>query len=412
MEPSASGWIDRDVRRGVRDRCADLAAPQALSLELARERELLAHWVRGEGARRTRAVLLKEAGSAGIERAEALCERLLREGWIERREHLTGGRWEWQWIAWRDLDGLQALLGVVGKQARGARREALLQQARAWVDGRAAGREQPAVDPDLLDEMRSALEQLAQEKTLRPEALQARLGLLHALADWHDAGASGLRRDFALKASGTTKGITDADWRWLDAGFDLERLRITRFAPLLWLAGAASLLHSGRRVDLDAVHLAGLPLADVRNLSAVEGAPRLYWLIENRASFERQAQQRSRGELLLWLPGRPSSGWLDAVAHLLRLAPAPARVSADADPAGVDIACTAGALWESAGQAWEPHRMGVAEWESTGQRWPLNEHDRALLQRLLARAELHPQLRALCGAMQREGRKAEQESWL
>jgi hypothetical protein len=112
------------------------------------------------------------------------------------------------------------------------------------------------------------------------------------------------------------------------------------------------------------------------------------------------------------MPGRPSTAWLRAVAHLLRLAPAPAWISADADPAGVDIACSVGALWTERGQPWEPHRMGVAEWNATAQRWPLNDHDRALLARLLAEPALAPDLRALCEAMLREGRKAEQEGWL
>jgi integrase len=39
--------------------------------------------------RRSRATLLSDAGPAAIERAEELCERLLREGWIVRRERLT-----------------------------------------------------------------------------------------------------------------------------------------------------------------------------------------------------------------------------------------------------------------------------------------------------------------------------------
>jgi hypothetical protein len=89
-----------------------------------------------------------------------------------------------------------------------------------------------------------------------------------------------------------------------------------------------------------------------------------------------------------------------------------AWISADADPAGVDIACGVGALWAERGLLWEPHQMGVAQWQDTTQRWPLNDHDRVLLERLLARTDLQPELRALCEAMRRDGRKAEQEAWL
>jgi hypothetical protein len=78
----------------------------------------------------------------------------------------------------------------------------------------------------------------------------------------------------------------------------------------------------------------------------------------------------------------------------------------------VDIACTAGALWEARGLVWEPHRMGAEQLAATEQHWPLNDHDRTLLANLLARPALPPLLRTLCEAMQREGRKAEQEGWL
>ena len=56
--------------------------------------------------------------------------------------------------------------------------------------------------------------------------------------------------------------------------------------------------------------------------------------------------------------------------------------------------------------------MDVAQWAATPQHWPLNEHDRGLLGNLLARTGLPGGLRALCEAMLREGRKAEQEGWV
>lgn len=133
------------------------------------------------------------------------------------------------------------------------------------------------------------------------------------MADWHDAASEGSRRDFALKALGTTKAIGPADWRWLESSFDLERLRINPFAPMLWLAGEVTLHWGERRVDAGALHCIGLPLGDLRKVERVttsHGPARHYWLIENRASFERQAQQREQGTVLVWLPGRPSSAWL------------------------------------------------------------------------------------------------------
>lgn len=52
-------------------------------------------------------------------------------------------------------------------------------------------------------------------------------------------------------------------------------------------------------------------------------APTHYWLIENRASFERQADQAPAGCCLIWTAGRPSHAWLRAIQALLPHAPAP-----------------------------------------------------------------------------------------
>jgi len=403
-------WADTARGRGARERQAAVPVPQALPLLDTGQRALLQRWARGDSAQRKRATLLGETGVQSIEQAEALCERLLSDGWIARHERLVGGHWQWESIAWRDLPRLQQLLGIAGPAERRARRTQQLADAQAWMQARSQATDRPP-DPDLLDELGRALEQLAGDTGLRADALDNRLALLRALVDWHDAGAQGTRRDFALRARGGTKALGEADWRWLQSQFDLERLRITRFVPLAWLAGDLRLHWDDQAVDLRALHCAGLPLADLDRASAASG-PARWWLLENRASFERQAQQRVPGLALLWLPGRPSAAWLDTVSHLLALAPAPAWISADADPAGVDIACTAGARWRDRGLAWEAHQMGPAELQATAQHWPLNTHDRQLLARLLQRAELPATLRTLCEAMQQTGRKAEQEGWL
>ncbi|AON55114.1 membrane protein [Herbaspirillum seropedicae] len=112
------------------------------------------------------------------------------------------------------------------------------------------------------------------------------------------------------------------------------------------------------------------------------------------------------------MPGRPSTAWMEAVSRLLEHLPIPAWISADADPAGVDIACSVGALWTRKGLQWEPYLMGLEQWQATTQYWPLNAHDRRLITALLDRAELPSSLRALCAAMLEEGRKAEQEAWI
>lgn len=406
-----SEWVDTVHDRRRRERCAAVPVPADLPLLDAEQVSLLRRWVRADGDRR-RTTLLKEAGAENIERADALCDLLLREGWIVRRERLSGATWLWESIGWRDLPRLQGLLGVTGERQRREQRQASIDQAGAWLQSWRETAATNALDPDLLDELERALAQLADDRSLRLDLLAKRLALLQAIAAWHDADEQGSRRDFALRARGATKALTKAEWRWLEASFDLERLRITRFVLVAWLAGDFELTWNGhQRVHFAPLHCLGLPVVDLRRASGAT-PPRRWWLIENRASFERQAQQREPGVALIWMPGRPPAAWMDAITHLLQLAPAPAWISADADPAGIDIACSVGARWRSLGLDWTPHQMGVPQWQATSQRWPLNEHDRRLLATLLARSDLPGELRALCEAMQLEGRKAEQEGWI
>lgn len=402
-------WIDMVKSRTRRERRADAPVPQTLPLLDPHQLGLLRRWVRSDAARRTYGTLIKEAGPSGIERAEALCTCLLQEGWIIRCEQLTGGTWQWDALIWRDLLRLQTLLGVAGPGQKAETRQALIDQAQGWLRSWSASATEP--DPDLLDELEQATDQLADDRGPL-DRLTRRLDVLRALAAWHDAGASGTRRDFALRAADGTKALSAADWRWLESGFDLERLRIARFALMAWIAGDVTLYWpAGQALPLAHLHCIGLPLTDLLRMDAAQ-APQRWWLIENRASFERQALSLEPGTALLWMPGRPPLAWRQAIRHLLRLAPAPAWISADADPSGIDIACSVGELWQSLSLAWEPHRMGVAEWTATAQTWPLNAHDRRLLDNLLARAELPVGLRALCKAMQNDDRKAEQEAWL
>ncbi len=400
-------WQDVQIRRGVRQRTASHEPPTTLSLLSKEDKDLLAAWVRKDNVSRSREALLREAGTSNIERAEALSDWLLREGWITRKEKLQGGTWQWDGLTWRDLDRLKSLLGVGSRTQRDEARSQRLEQAYTWLETL-----EQETDTELQEAVAQAIQQLEDESTQRVDVLATRLDLLNSLVEWRRTQMNGTRRDFALYAGEHTKSIGTSDWKWLEKHFDLESLGVTHFLPVVWLAGDAQLLWGERIVDLSPMRCLAIPIEDLLQVMAVKASQDHWWLIENRASFERQTRQRPSGTLMAWLPGRPSQDWLKAMGHLLRLAPAPLRVSADADPAGIDIARTVGSLWRSQGLMWEPHRMGLYEWEGVSQKWPLNDHDVALLQRLLGDADLPEPMKELGSAMLREGRKAEQEGWL
>lgn len=373
---------------------------RALPLLGPEARALLRDWARGDAATRPWAALLRLAGPARLELADDLAGVLERTGWATPKRSFVKGTWRLDGLVWTDLPALKAALGLDSRDDRRARRADALARLDAWAGAHPDHAE--AVAP-------------LHDGVLDAARLDERLALLQALAAWQDDARSGTRRDFEWHARGATKSITEAEWRWLGSTLDLSACRIEGFLPVLWLAGDLRLQwDDGRGCDLSGLHLAGLPVDDVLRVSSVQ-PPQRYWLIENRASFERQAARATRapGVAVLWLPGRPPISWQSAVATLLERAPAPAWISADPDPAGVEIALTAGALWSARGLVWTPWRMGVPELGEARHRRPLDgDHDPRVLARLQARADLPEALQALCAYMAAEQVKGEQEGWL
>lgn len=336
------------------------------------------------------------AGAGALEIADVLLEQLLEAGCVKVDEQFRSGRW-WPWqVVWVDLPRLQEALGLPSVADRDARRDASLQ---------------------VLDEI------AAQNETLRASALDLKTGslnlaqlvgrteLLQALSLWMAEQRSGVRQDFALHARPHTKAITETEWRWLDGAVGLASMGIERFAPLLWLSGSMTMRTAQGLSAMEPWPFVGLPVEALDGLVQVQNAPELYWVIENRASFERQARRRESGHCVLWVPGRPSGAWAAAVRRLLTHAPRPARVSADADPAGIEIALTVGAIWNGQGLTWSSHAMEPTRLQG-GKTLPLNAYDGASLQRTLASEHTPAGLRDLALAIVKLGRKAEQEGWL
>lgn len=356
---------------------------------------LLRDWLRSHAAERQWQTLLDQAGPDRLELADELLALLLACGALHTRERFVNAQWRVERVVWGDVAALQQALGLATADERAATRDALA--------GRLAALAEDA--PWLESAARHCLDARQGEATR-----QARLELLEALQRWRQEQRFGLQRDFALFARGHTKAITATEWDWLQAHVALEALGVARFAPLLWLGGQLRLHTPTGSIDVAATGLCGLP-TQAFTVELRAQPPQRYWLIENRASFERRALCATPGTCVLWLPGQPSSSWREAVQQLLRAAPAPADISCDPDPAGVEIALNAGALWQAQGLAWRAHRMGREDWE-TAPVLDLTPQDLQWLERLRARAELPAELARLCSDLQTTGRKAEQEAWL
>lgn len=357
------------------------------------ECSLLLEWLRGSAGTRKWQNLLETAGPGRIELAHRLSDLALKTGLCTRKERFEQGRWRPVELCWVQLEAQQAALGLPTRSDRDARRAALLQRLDALMAD------------DLVGEAAQALA----ESRMAIAAVEARVALLEALLAWVGDCGVGLRRDFALQI-GHTKAVGDGEWQWLERYFDLPALGIGAFAPQVTLAGNLSLQWSSSlRVDLGVAPFITLPVASLVALERVT-PPVRWWLIEGRASFEKQAARLEPGVALVWIAGRPTRAWAEAMGRLLQLAPAPVSISADADPAGIEIALAAAEPCAATGLPWavtamEPHRLDRQGLQ------PLGRYDRQVLARLANRA-LPPELVALRDALSERGVKAEQEAWL
>ncbi|WP_232324128.1 hypothetical protein [Variovorax sp. WDL1] len=366
----------------------------------AAERELLVKWVgTGTGDSRRVAALRKLAGAARLDAAERLLERLLLAGWIAVDERRENGFWVPYTLRWLDLPALQTALGLPTRADRDAARETLDARLAALVE---------SSDGDV---QAAARELLVQQPPMHHAVRHQRTELVEALNAWVQEKRRGMRQDFAIFARPHSKAVTESEWKWLADRLPLEELGVERFAPVFWVSGDCCLQFPEGNMQLSAVPFLGIPASAAQQLQAVVDRPSSYWFIENRASFERQASRRTPGTCVIFIAGRPTHAWSAAVDRVLRCAPAVVYVSADADPAGLEIALTVGALAQAAGCAWEVRAMDLASLE-LGKPLDLNTYDLAAIARLRARSDVPAALLQTLERIEERGAKYEQEAWL
>ena len=367
--------------------------PEQLGQIPAEWRELLARWVRRGGNSRWE-TLSKDAGVTGNQMAQSLLDWLLREGWAIVVEHRRHGGWWPQSLELRNLPKLRAALGITDKA----------QDAQRWQTAR---EELNSICGDSLAPALLALDELPTHRAL------ARCDLVAALQRWQDEQKSGTRRDFAFEARGDTKGVSETEWSWLEQTLDLADYRIERHTPLLLLSAPLTLTLLHGQLDLaSCADFAALTPDTLQTATAATGAVGRWHLVENRTSFERLARQPGQDAGVIWLPGFPPNWWRKAVGRLLDLAPAPAHIACDPDPAGIAIAMQAGELWQQRQLAWHPWKMGADDLSGLRARRTLSELDRQQLESLLVGGTLPAVLAELARWMLEHGEKGEQEGYL
>lgn len=368
-------------------------APQALDTLPAEWRDLLARWVRRGGNSRWE-TLRKDAGTKRVQIADALLDRLQRTGWVTTTEHWKLGAWWPQQVELLHLPQLRAALGLRDKD----------DDAQRWAGIRASLQtlDSKALIPAIL-----ALDELPEQRAL------ARHDLILKLHDWQARQQSGTHRNFALFARNDTKAVSDGEWNWLESVLDLAEFGIERHTPLLLIAAPLTLSLPKGQIDLAcSADFAALTPVTVHAVTAASGKISRWQLVENRTSFENVAKKRDANTGVIWLPGFPPTWWREAVGSLLDLAPCPAQIACDPDPAGIAIALKSAELWREHGLSWQPWKMAVADLASLRVRKPLTEGDRQQLAALRQNFTLPAQLAELLEWMLEHDEKGEQEGYL
>lgn len=351
--------------------------------------ELLAKIVPSQASSRRWSVLQRIAGPGKVELLASVTRDLLRAGLITvRQQKLRAGEWQAHDVEFVEIAQVRELAGLPNLPARAQD----AQNARGY-----RSRTPPACV--LMNSLVHMRDRLAIRRSALARALDA----------WIEAGRSGTRYDFALFATGRTKGITKSDWEWLRYFGALEAASIVDHEPILMVAGRWTLhFHNGTRIDVGA-HSAPIGIA----ASAIDAAQMIdgvhTWIvIENRTVFDRAARLGSHSAII-WTPGYSPIWWLRAVAGLLNLAPAKALIACDPDPAGIAIALRVARLWADRNISWQPAGMDAAALEALPRRWPLSSVDLGILD-VAADAVRQTPLAGLHAVLPQAG-KGEQEGY-
>jgi hypothetical protein len=356
-------------------------------------RELLARWVRRGGNSRWD-TLRKDAGATHVQLSDALLDWLLRSGWAAVTEQWKLGAWWPQQVELLHLPQLRAALGLRDRD----------DDTQRWLEIRASLQ---SLDNEALVPAVLALDDLPVQRAL------ARHDLILKLHDWQTQQQSGTHRNFAWFARDDTKVIKDSEWSWLESVLDLAEFGIEHHTPLLLVAAPLRLHLPHGQIDLAASpDFAALTPTTLQAVTTASGAVCRWQLVENRTSFENVAKKREADIGVIWLPGFPPTWWREAVGHLLDLAPAPAQLACDPDPAGIAIALKAAELWRERKLDWQPWRMSAADLAALRVRKPLTEGDKLQLAAMRQEPSLPPPLSELLEWMLKHGEKGEQEGYL
>jgi hypothetical protein len=374
--------------RGRRKRRAITRRLTEIALWPASWRELVNDWLKHGGPRRKWEGLMKSAGGGRANDAWQLLDSMLKAGFIEIEERRTQNRWQPLWVEFIDQETMREAVGLPNRQ-----------ELQKLIDGHLKF----VFQNYNLDQLQKSLSGMPLDRAVR------RHRILEALDGWIREERNGTRRDFAHYALGDTKGVSPAEWSWLENTLSLEELGIFKHTPAIWLRAPLSFISSTGCLNLRGVpDCIGLTPETLKHVVTIEGEIERWRLLENRTVFERTARRRGAEDGVVWTPGFAPDWWKESVAKILELCPAPALIACDPDPAGIEIALDVGWLWTGIDLKWEPWCMDVATLSGINRKKSIGDDDRDRLNRLLSKP-MPESLKQLAIWMLENGVKGEQE---
>jgi len=384
--------IDIGVKRtlrGRRKRRTFIENIEAVRIWPPEWRQLLVKWIKGGGGKRKKYATIMRAGKTPISTKMDVFDALLKGGIIELEEVRKSGRWECLWVEFINIPQLKNVLGLDNVDAIAEECDNI---SNIEIEN---------------SQIQSAFQELM---TQRNKITLKRGSLLLKLDEWISEGRIGTERDFALFARGDTKAVTSSEWKWLRKLFEMEVFNISRHTPTLLINGPVTLHFENGNIDLHAVHeFIGLtPDTVAKYLRRITGSPNMIRLVENQTSFERVTRKYGHEDIVIWLPGFPPSWWQDCFRKIIRYVQCQVLIAADPDPAGIEIAMTAGRIVNEQGVLWEPWCMDPKNLSNLHEHKDLTAHDRSKIESLLEK-KLPEAFFRLATEMKSKGIKGEQE---
>jgi hypothetical protein len=236
------------------------------------------------------------------------------------------------------------------------------------------------------------------------------LETLRTIASLNIVGETIAFRELSVKVCGNTKGLLPIKSYLKRMLGNFEDYGITEHAVLIYCKGSIIGNVDACILDLSAaVDYAVLTEATASRFKPTQANIEYFLLIENQTSFEAAVSILPANTCCVFLSGYPPRHVQSFIKTLLTFKPVTGKIWCDMDPDGIEIALTAGKLFESVGAVWQAVGMDSEIYLKSEITKSIDERDRNKIRALKERFEAR-NFYDLLNEMEKSGKKVEQET--